>query len=108
MASTKGQLFEKKRLGLRTEEEATCNAVILQPLKSSIRTNIQFLLILTQLLVAPTLSPARYTVLFILLPDYFGSDSQNGGRELRAGRQSGSHFLTDPGPSTEIVKTPYV
>lgn len=58
---------------------------------------------LTQHLVAPTFSPPLCSVLLILLPDYFGSDTQNGGGELRAG----SHFLTDLGPGTDRVKTPY-
>lgn len=41
----------------------------------------------TQHVVAPTFSPRLYSVPLILLPDYFGSDTQNGGGELRAGRQ---------------------
>lgn len=41
----------------------------------------------------------------ILLPDYFGSNTQNGGRELENWKaESGSHFLTDPGSGTEKVK----
>lgn len=41
----------------------------------------------------------------ILLPDYFGSNTQNGGGELESWKaESGSHFLTDPGSGTEKVK----
>lgn len=54
----------------------------------------------------PTSPTPLYSVPLILLPDYFGSDTQNGGGELRGWKaESGSHFLTDPGPSTERVKT---
>ncbi len=42
---------------------------------------------LTQHPVAPSFSPPLCSVPLILLPDYFGSDTQNGGGELRARRQ---------------------
>lgn len=59
------------------------------PLFSNSYHSSLFILIcsLTQHTVAPTFSPPLYSVPLILLPDYFGSDTQNGGGEQRAGRQ---------------------
>lgn len=109
MASTQGQPFEKKSWEGSRGEGACLYAVSRQQLKTSQKNDILsiqhlyigaplfsnschsslFILIcsLTQHPVAPTSSPPLYSVPLILLPDYFGSDTQNGGGERRAGRQ---------------------
>lgn len=125
MASTQGQPFEKKSWEESRAEAACLNAVsqrqlnplspspkdILSVLSLYIRAPL-FLLFLPllsvyfNLLLNPAssslFSPPLHSVPLILLPDYFGSNTQNGGGELESWKaESGSHFLTHPGPGTE-------
>lgn len=110
MASTQGQLFEKKKWEGSRGEAGCLYAVSRQQLKASHQKKTYyvfyhctlehlffsnsyhfslFILIysLTQHPDAPAFSHPLYSLSLILLPDYFGSDTQNGGGELRAGRQ---------------------
>lgn len=123
MASTHGQPFEKKSWEGSRKEAASLYAASLRQLQTSFSQekkcvrffvnlghhDIWFLvtyLFWFHLLPISTSTCADFVFAsLILLPDYFGSNTQNGGRELENWKaESGSHFLTDPGSGTEKVK----
>lgn len=111
MASTQARPSKKKSWEESRGEAACLYAVSRQQLKTSLHQKNDILSVLSLYVgapifsssyhaslfilicsfaehpVAPTFSPSLYSVPLILLPDYFGSDTQNGGGELRAGRQ---------------------
>lgn len=122
MASTHGQPFEKKSWEGSRKEVASLYAASLRQLQTSFAQkrmclflknlghyDVWFLVTYLSwfhLLPISTSTCADFVFAsLILLPDYFGSNTQNGGRELESWKaESGSHFLTDPGSGREKGK----
>lgn len=122
MASTHGQPFEKKSWEGSRKEAASLYAARLRQLQTSFsrkkmcsffvnfcHRDIWFLVTyLFWFYLLPISTSTCTDIVFaslILLPDYFGRNTQNGGRELESWKaESGSHFLTDPDSGTEKVK----
>lgn len=120
MASTHDQPFEKKSWEGSRKEAASLYAASLRQLepffslkkmcwffKNLGRHDIWFLVTsLFWLHLHPISTSMCADFVFaslILLPDYFGSNTQNGGRELESWKaERGSHFLTDPGSGTKV------